>query len=157
MSAPSHTPAYYPPLDNLSIQPSILDVLDLHLKHNPDFPLFVFASDDGPGDASAIDPPVTEISMLEYFRAVHRAGAAIRDTHTGNSRPGEIIAIIAHLDSIVCSAIIVGMMKVGLVVSDKVAFITTIPTHFSLSLCSQAIPDFNLPIPRYSCQTHSKE
>jgi acyl-CoA synthetase (AMP-forming)/AMP-acid ligase II len=101
----------HPPLDNLSIQPSIPEVLDFHLKHNPDFPIYVFANDDS-------EHP-TEISMLEYVRAAHRAGAAIRGTDTGNSKPGEIVAIIALLDSIVFSAIITGMMKTGLVVSEK--------------------------------------
>jgi acyl-coenzyme A synthetase/AMP-(fatty) acid ligase len=108
LNMPVRTPMH-PSLDNLSIQPSVPELLDFHLKHNPDFPLYVFSNDDS--------DHLTEISMLEYVRAAHRAGAAIRST--GNSQPGEIIGIIAHLDSIVGSAIITGMMKIGLVVSGK--------------------------------------
>ncbi|KAF5349815.1 hypothetical protein D9758_010237 [Tetrapyrgos nigripes] len=93
----------YPPLA-LSTQRSILEVLDFHLEHNPGFPIYTFANDES--------DQATIISMLEYVRVAHRAGAAIRNT--GSARPGEIIAIIAALvDTIVFSAIITGMMKVG--------------------------------------------
>ncbi|KAF5349824.1 hypothetical protein D9758_010211 [Tetrapyrgos nigripes] len=84
---------------------SMPELLDFHLANNPDFPLYVFANDDSGSQ--------TEIVLLEYIRAAHRAGAAIRAT--GSAQPGEIVAIVALLDAIVYSAIITGMMKVGLV------------------------------------------
>ncbi|KAF5349813.1 hypothetical protein D9758_010235 [Tetrapyrgos nigripes] len=119
MSATQRTPVpVYPSLENLSTQLSLPQLLDLHLERNPEFPLYVFANDEsGPNR-------LTEISMLEYIRAAHRAGSAIvtgtgiRDMNTGagaGPRPGEIVAIVAVLDSIVYSALITGMMKVGLV------------------------------------------
>ncbi|KAF5366988.1 hypothetical protein D9758_003944 [Tetrapyrgos nigripes] len=100
---PSFPPSY--PSLELNTQPSIPELLDFHLQHNPDFSLYVFADDDSNGP--------TEISMLEYIRASHRAGTLIRDA--GDSQPGEIIAIIATLDTIVFSAMITGMIKAGLV------------------------------------------
>ena len=87
-------------------QLNLPDLLDFHLKHNPDFPLFVYAENDS--------GRTTDIKMLEYVRAVHRAGKAIRD---GGSQPGDVIVIAANLDAVVYSALIVGIMKAGLVVS----------------------------------------
>jgi hypothetical protein len=92
----------YPGL-SLSSQLSLLDVLDFNLEKNPDYPAFVFPKDGG---------GVTEISMLEYIRASHRAGNAVR----ASTKPGDVIAVIANLDSIVYSALISGMIKAGLVV-----------------------------------------
>ncbi|KAF5349749.1 hypothetical protein D9758_010244 [Tetrapyrgos nigripes] len=119
MSATQRTPVpVYPSLENLSTQLSLPQLLDFQLEHNPDFPLYVFANHESDPDR------LTEISMLEYIRAAHRAGSAIvngngiRDTNTSadaGPRPGEIVAIVAVLDSIVYSALIAGMIKVGLV------------------------------------------
>ncbi|KAE9406882.1 putative aminoadipate reductase [Gymnopus androsaceus JB14] len=80
------------------------DLLDFHLEHNPDYPVYVYAE---PGSNRA-----AEIRMLEYIRAAHRIGKAIRG---GDSQPGDVIAIVANLDAIVYSALIVGIMKAGLV------------------------------------------
>ncbi|KAF5372278.1 hypothetical protein D9757_009652 [Collybiopsis confluens] len=95
------TKIIYPEL-SLNSQLNILDVLDFNLEHNPSYPVFVFP--DGAGG-------VTEISMLEYVRACHRAGDYVRSS----TQPGDVIGVIANLDTIVYSALIVGMIKAGLV------------------------------------------
>ncbi|KAE9406881.1 acetyl-CoA synthetase-like protein [Gymnopus androsaceus JB14] len=79
------------------------DLLDFHLEHNPNFPVYVYAE---PGSNRT-----AEIRMLEYIRAAHRIGKAVR----GDSQLGDVIAIVANLDAIVYSALIVGIMKAGLV------------------------------------------
>ncbi|KAF9067129.1 putative aminoadipate reductase [Rhodocollybia butyracea] len=74
---------HYPDLD-LSSQLNLPDVLDFNLTHNSNHPAFVFPNDKVPGT-------VTKISMLEYIRACHRAGNAVRSS----TEPGDVIAIIA--------------------------------------------------------------
>lgn len=86
-------------------QLNLPDLLDFNLKHNSAFPIFVYAETES--------SKVTEIKMLEYIRAAHRVGKSVR----GDSRPGEVIAIIANIDPIVYSALITGIIKTGLVVS----------------------------------------
>ncbi|KAF5313535.1 hypothetical protein D9758_018537 [Tetrapyrgos nigripes] len=100
MSATQRIPVpVYPSLENISTQLSLPQLLDLHLEHNPEFPLYVFANDESDPDR------LTEISILEYVRVGAGAGP----------QPGEIVAIVAVLDSFVYSALVAGMIKVGLV------------------------------------------
>ncbi|KAE9398018.1 acetyl-CoA synthetase-like protein [Gymnopus androsaceus JB14] len=84
-------------------QLNLPDLLDFNLEHNPDFPVFTYVE--------AGSTRIIEIRMLEYVRAAHRIGHAIR----GDSQPGDVIAIVANIDAIVYSALIVGIMKAGLV------------------------------------------
>ncbi|KAF5349781.1 hypothetical protein D9758_010220 [Tetrapyrgos nigripes] len=150
---PSHSPSY-PPVDKLSTQLSIPELLDFHLANNPDFPLYVFANDDSGSQ--------TEVSMLEYIRAAHRAGAAIRAN--GSSQPGEIVAIVALLDAVVYSAIITGMMKVGLVPfpistflsPDAIAKMLQVNNVRRVITTNSTLPDFLASIrekldPTYEC------
>ncbi|KAF5393844.1 hypothetical protein D9757_000419 [Collybiopsis confluens] len=78
-------------------------LLDFHLQHNPDFPLFIY---NGTGSTQT-----TEIKMLEFIRATHRVGKAI----LSNSRPGDVVAIVANLDTLQYSTLITGIIKAGLV------------------------------------------
>ncbi|KAJ3821631.1 putative aminoadipate reductase [Lentinula raphanica] len=91
------------PLPDLDAPISIPDILQHHLKNNPTFPIYVYP-DHATGE-------LKEITMLEFVRAAYRAGAAVR----GDSKPGDVVAIIANLDSIVYMALITGLMNVGLV------------------------------------------
>ncbi|KAF5349777.1 hypothetical protein D9758_010224 [Tetrapyrgos nigripes] len=150
---PSHSPLH-PSIDKLSTQLSIPELLNFHLANNPDFPLYVFANDDSGSQ--------TEISMLEYIRAAHRAGAAIRAD--GSSQPGEIVAIVALLDAVVYSAIITGMMKVGLVPfpistflsPDAIAKMLQVNNVRRVITTNSTLPDFLASIrekldPAYEC------
>lgn len=94
------------PSFDLSSQLYLPDVLDFNLANNPNHPIFVFPNDASPGT-------LTKISMLEYVRACHRAGIAV----SSSTQPGDVIGVIANVDSLVYSALLVGMMKAGLVVS----------------------------------------
>ncbi|KIK57240.1 hypothetical protein GYMLUDRAFT_229544 [Collybiopsis luxurians FD-317 M1] len=97
----SSTKIVYPDL-SLNAQPNLLDILDFNLEHNPSHTVFVFPNDAG---------GLTKISMLEYVRACHRAGNYVR----ASTQPGDVIGVIANVDTIVYSALIVGMIKAGLV------------------------------------------
>ncbi|KAJ3997443.1 hypothetical protein F5050DRAFT_1419742 [Lentinula boryana] len=92
-----------PPLPDLDSPISIPEILQHHLENNPSFTVYVYP-EPGTGD-------LTEISMLEFVRAVYRAGNAV----CGDSKPGDVVAIIANLDSIVYMALITGLMNIGLV------------------------------------------
>ncbi|KAJ3877582.1 putative aminoadipate reductase [Lentinula edodes] len=92
-----------PPLPDLDSPVSIPEILQYHLDNNPSFAAYIYP-EHGTGD-------LAEISMLEFIRAVYRAGNAVcRD-----SKPGEVVAIIANLDNLVYMALIAGLMNVGLV------------------------------------------
>ncbi|KAJ3809071.1 hypothetical protein EV368DRAFT_19446, partial [Lentinula lateritia] len=91
-------------LPDLDSPVSIPEILQYYLNNNPSFSAYVYP-EHGTGD-------LAEISMLEFIRAVYRAGNAVcRD-----SKPGEVVAIIANLDNLVYMALIAGLMNVGLVV-----------------------------------------
>ncbi|KAJ3756240.1 hypothetical protein EV360DRAFT_48300 [Lentinula raphanica] len=92
----------FPDLGNES-QLNISDLLDFNVKNNPDFPLYVYPSADSSG--------IVEIKMLEFIRAAHRMGAIVRK----NSQPGEVIAIVANVDSLLYIALVIGIVKAGLV------------------------------------------
>lgn len=120
-------------------QLNLPDILDFNLEHNPDFPVFIY------GEISS--SKTTEIKMLEYVRAAHRVGKVIR----GDSQTGDVIGIVANLDTIVYSALIVGIMKAGLVVSRP-----PIP-YAKMSLFSHsAISYISTELPNRSCPSHSK-
>ncbi|KAJ3917166.1 hypothetical protein F5877DRAFT_91368 [Lentinula edodes] len=92
-----------PSLPDLDSPVSISEILQYYLDNNPSFAAYVYP-EHGTGD-------LAEISMFEFIRAVYRAGNAVcRD-----SKPGEVVAIIANLDNLVYMALIAGLMNVGLV------------------------------------------
>lgn len=120
-------------------QLNLPDILDFNLEHNPDFPIYIY------GEVSSAK--TTEIKMLEYVRAAHRVGKIIR----GGSQTGDVVGIVANLDTIVYSALIVGIMKAGLVVSQPL-----IP-YAKLSLFAHsAISYISTELPNRSCRSHSK-
>ncbi|KIK59187.1 hypothetical protein GYMLUDRAFT_44941 [Collybiopsis luxurians FD-317 M1] len=78
-------------------------ILEFSLEHNANFPAFVFP-EQGTGN------PVT-ISTLEYVRGIYRVGNSV----LGDSKPGDVVAIIANLDNVVYMAVMNGLMNIGLV------------------------------------------
>ncbi|KAJ3824337.1 acetyl-CoA synthetase-like protein [Lentinula raphanica] len=84
-------------------QLNVPDLLDFNLENNPDFPLYVYPSADSSG--------IVEVRMLEFVRATHRVGNIVRK----NSQPGEVVAIVANIDALLYAALVVGIMKAGLV------------------------------------------
>ncbi|KAF7979759.1 hypothetical protein HWV62_41152 [Athelia sp. TMB] len=91
----------YPPLDgslNLS------GLTDFNAQHNPSHPAFVYSY--APGS-------LTEVSFFEYGRATHRAAQAVRPGRVGVD--GEVVAVIANVDTLLYSAIFGGMIRAGVV------------------------------------------
>lgn len=95
----------FPPIDHTT---NVHETIEFHWKHNAELPVFAF-NEDGSSD-------VTEISFLEFGRAVHRAAHVLRPNRQGND--GEVVAFIALSDVVVYQAVFIGLMKAGLVVRD---------------------------------------
>ncbi|KAF5362791.1 hypothetical protein D9757_011015 [Collybiopsis confluens] len=99
---PTLAPNYeWPDLKSPLDQPKILEFA---LEHNSTFPAFVYP-EQGTGNLSTI-------STFEYVRAIYRVGKAVLRPE---SKPGDVVAIIANVDNIVYMALINGLMNVGLV------------------------------------------
>lgn len=94
-------------LPDLDSPLSLPDILEFNRKNNPTFAAYIYSDDLG---------NLTEISMLEFVHASYMAGNAVY----GDSQPGDVVAIIANLDTIAYMALIAGLMIVGLVVRTNV-------------------------------------
>ncbi|KIJ66073.1 hypothetical protein HYDPIDRAFT_27271 [Hydnomerulius pinastri MD-312] len=91
----------YPPLDGSLLFP---DLIDFHMKKNPKFPMFTYVGKDD---------TKTDISFLEFGRAAHRAGQALRPQRRGQE--GEVVMIIANADTLLYQAIVPGAIIAGVV------------------------------------------
>ncbi|EPQ57831.1 acetyl-CoA synthetase-like protein [Gloeophyllum trabeum ATCC 11539] len=78
--------------------------VDFHHKHNPDRTCAQFALDDG---------SIVRISFEEFARATHRVARSLRSD--GRMRNGEVVALIALCDTVMYMALLVGMIRAGLV------------------------------------------
>ncbi|KAH9946609.1 hypothetical protein B0H21DRAFT_693457 [Amylocystis lapponica] len=89
-----------PPIDGtVSLIPGLLD---FHAEHNPNHPMFTFHSTDFPS-----------ISFLEFAQATHRISHILCPTR---SEPeGEIIAVLVHCDTVLYDALLVGIVRAGMV------------------------------------------
>ncbi|EPQ57812.1 acetyl-CoA synthetase-like protein [Gloeophyllum trabeum ATCC 11539] len=97
------SPSAVPPLDgSFRVLPGFVDY---HHVHNPELPVFQFAR-DGSDD-------VASVSFREFARATHRIAHAVRPKGTGKDR--EVVALIAHCDTILYIPLMVGMIRAGFV------------------------------------------
>ncbi|EPQ57834.1 acetyl-CoA synthetase-like protein [Gloeophyllum trabeum ATCC 11539] len=92
-----------PPLDgSINVYPGFTD---FHHTHNPNRICAQFAA-DGSGE-------IVRISFEEFARATHRVARALRAD--GRMRNGEVVALIALCDTVMYMALLVGMVRAGLV------------------------------------------
>ncbi|KAH9475908.1 putative NRPS-like protein biosynthetic cluster [Psilocybe cubensis] len=84
---------------------TLVEVLDFHVKHNTYRPAYTF-SEDGKSE-------VTNISYLEFGRAVDRAAHHIRSGRRGPDR--QVVAFVALSDSLLYLAILMGILRAGMV------------------------------------------
>lgn len=104
--------AAIPPLDG---SVTIPDTLDFHWEHNPTLPIYAY-----PGEGA---DEITTISYLEFGRACHRVAHALNPDPRSPKR--EVVAIIALVDTVLYHAVVVGLMKAGLVVCQTCAVIAS--------------------------------
>ncbi|TFK74161.1 acetyl-CoA synthetase-like protein [Pluteus cervinus] len=83
---------------------TLAEAVDWNAKHNPDLPFFVFSKDQTPDE-------VTSITHSAFARACRRVAHAVRDPSL--SSPPEVVAIIAHLDTIAYQALVIGLTLAG--------------------------------------------
>ncbi|GJF00089.1 acetyl-CoA synthetase-like protein [Phanerochaete sordida] len=92
-----------PPLDGSLL--TIPEILDFHDKRNPDKPWFFYPSNDVPSEVAS----VTYGAMAE---ATHRIAHRVRPNREGAD--GQVVAILTHTDTVLYSALIIGIMRAGL-------------------------------------------
>lgn len=90
------------------------DAIEFNMKNNPNQPYFVFTY---PHEGTQV------VTNLEFGRAANRAAHLLRPNSTGSD--GEVVAIIAHTDTILYQTIVTGLILAGLVVSVRI-FVTTL-------------------------------
>jgi acyl-CoA synthetase (AMP-forming)/AMP-acid ligase II len=92
-----------PPTDGSVTLP---ETVDFHRKYNPNVPIYMFS-----GEGSS---HITEITHLEFGRACDRVAHLLRPGRRGPER--EVVAIIALSDNLLYLAVIIGIMRAGLIV-----------------------------------------
>ncbi|KAJ3528253.1 hypothetical protein NM688_g8022 [Phlebia brevispora] len=99
----SSTTPQRPPLDrSLQVLPGFLD---FQAEHNGDNPWVLFPSISGKG--------VDSISFAELARASHRVAHILRPHRQGQD--GEVVAVLINCDTVLYVALILGMVRAGLV------------------------------------------
>ncbi|KAF9073069.1 hypothetical protein BDP27DRAFT_1289576 [Rhodocollybia butyracea] len=92
-------------IPSLNQSTTIPQLLQLHYERKSDQPLYVFAEEG--------KQQVTAIQYLEFVRASHRAAHLIRPNRSGLS--GQVVAIMALVDTIVYTAVVAGLIEAGLI------------------------------------------
>ncbi|KAG6828418.1 putative NRPS-like protein biosynthetic cluster, partial [Tephrocybe sp. NHM501043] len=103
-----------PNLPTITEDTLLPDVINFNMVHNPNQPFFIFHD-------SSLDG-IQVITHLEFGRAAHRAAHALRPVHasavTGEHNgfgSGDVVAIVAHTDTVLYHTIIAGLVIAGLV------------------------------------------
>ncbi|KAI0802060.1 hypothetical protein BC629DRAFT_1496418 [Irpex lacteus] len=97
-------PQNLPPADgSVSVLPGFLD---FHAEHNPNRPWVIFPSDSQASGTSSI-------SFGEFAKATHRVAHHVRPGRQGSEL--QVVGIVAHTDAVLYMAVIVGLMRAGIV------------------------------------------
>ncbi|KAJ7194340.1 putative aminoadipate reductase [Mycena pura] len=81
----------------------ISEVIAWNAKTTPEAPFYVFAAQEG----------ITTITHLEFARAIQRAAHLIRPNREG--RDGEVVAVVAQLDTVVYQAVVAGLLAAHMI------------------------------------------
>ncbi|EKM50011.1 uncharacterized protein PHACADRAFT_130503 [Phanerochaete carnosa HHB-10118-sp] len=95
---------HLPPLDGTLL--TILDIVDFHATHNANNPWFIFLSKDSPEE-------LVPISHHEMAQASHRIAHRMRPNREGPD--AEVVVLLVNTDAILCIAVILGLIRAGLV------------------------------------------
>ncbi|KAF5384130.1 hypothetical protein D9615_003351 [Tricholomella constricta] len=93
-----------PVLPTLHEDFQIPDIVDFNLKNNPEQPFYTYSDHKAPSGLAVI-------THLEFGRATHRAAHALRPNRA--DADGQVVAIIALVDTVVYQAILVGLIVAG--------------------------------------------
>ena len=95
------------PLDGTLITPP--QFLDFHSQQNPDLPFCLFPSPDNPAN-------VASITLGEMDTASHVVAHTLRPNRAGPD--DETVAVVINTDTVLYVALLLGMLRAGLVVSN---------------------------------------
>jgi hypothetical protein len=98
----AHVHGFAPPTDGSVTLP---ETVDFHREHNPTLPIYIFT--DGASN-------ITEVAHLEFGRACDRVAHYLRSGRRGPER--EVVAVLAHSDSLLYQTMVLGIMRAGLIV-----------------------------------------
>lgn len=112
-----------PPIDGSLTLP---EVVDFHRTHNPTVPIYVFVED-------GVDH-LTEITYLEFGRAVDRVAHSLRPGRRGPGR--EVVAVVALSDSLLYQTLVVGIMMAGLIVCITFCSFNVSSSHVNVAVPS---------------------
>ncbi|KAH0828784.1 acetyl-CoA synthetase-like protein [Lanmaoa asiatica] len=82
------------------------DLVNFHIENNGSHSLYVYANDTPSGGT-------TDITFLEFGRAAHRVAHALRPARHG--KEGQVVMLIATIDTLLYHALVAGMLVSGLV------------------------------------------
>ncbi|EKM59937.1 uncharacterized protein PHACADRAFT_206156 [Phanerochaete carnosa HHB-10118-sp] len=92
------------PLDSTLL--TIPEIVDFHATHNTNNPWFVFLSKDSPEE-------LVSISYHEMAQTSHRIAHRMRPNREGPD--GEVVVLLVNTDAILYIAVVVGLIRAGLV------------------------------------------
>lgn len=116
------------PLDG-SIHP-LPAFLDYYMDLAPSTPFAKFPSIDDPDK-------VTTISYSDFAKATHRVAHALCPDGVGTK--GEVVAVLVHCDSILYMALLIGMMRAGMVVRISLSLLALVLLAHKISY--EAVPN----------------
>ena len=111
-----------PPLDEGLFFPQLLE---FNAHHNPDITYFVYDSPDS--------DDLVSISYLNFYQACHRAAHEIRPGRAGAD--DEVVALIAHSDTLLHQTVFMGIVFAGWIVCGYFIHMNNLLTHSSHSPC----------------------
>ncbi|ESK84561.1 nonribosomal peptide synthetase [Moniliophthora roreri MCA 2997] len=98
------------------------DLIRFHWEHNPSKGMYAYPSPSTlrESNTTTLTKPLPEsydeITYLEFGRAVHRAAHFVRPSPSSeDGRDGEVVALLAHSDTLVYDTVIIGLMTANLV------------------------------------------
>lgn len=102
---PSSMPPRAPVLPPLDI--TLPETIAFHEKHNPNLPVYVFSKDGTEG--------ITEVSYAQFAKASRRVPQLLGIQFDLETKP--VVAMLALTDTLLYHTILLGMMRIGIVVS----------------------------------------
>lgn len=106
-----------PPLDGSLL--TLVNFVDFHAEHNPDRPWLVYPSPSS-------NEGLASVTFKELATATHLIASTLRPGRQGSD--DQVVAILLHTDNVVYVAVMLGLLRAGLIVSVLHQFARTLLT-----------------------------
>lgn len=123
----------FPPVDGSLL---LHETLEYHLERHAELPMYAFHEEGKETE--------TELSYLEFSRACHRVAHALAPKIAfGEGAPVKrpVVAFMALADVVVYQAIVIGLMRIGVVVSLLLLYLRSGPPRVSRNSFSPLLFD----------------